>query len=108
MVPWCVLLAATLPAAAQAQNWSLAWVGLDGATAAAAFGTAHLLARTDGRAALAATAGATLLLVDSWFDVCTSGPGLARAFSIAEAVAVEVPLAVAGIWLALALTRGAR
>ena len=31
LVPWCVVLSATLPRTAQAQNWSLAWTGLDAA-----------------------------------------------------------------------------
>lgn len=45
LVPWCVVLSATLPRTAQAQNWSLAWTGLDAAEAVAARATAALLAR---------------------------------------------------------------
>ena len=70
-----MLLSLTLPATMRAQNWSLAWVGLDGAEAAAALATAWLLTRRDQRAGLTALAGGTLLLVDAWFDVCTSAPG---------------------------------
>jgi hypothetical protein len=66
------VLGATLPASAHVPNWSLAWVGLDLAEAAAALLTALLLTRGSSRAALPATAGAALLLVDAWFAVSLS------------------------------------
>ena len=105
LLPWCVLLEVTLPAAARAQHWSLAWAGLDGGEAAAALATAVLLARGSARASLTAAAGSALLLVDAWFDVCTSAPGLDHAVAVVEAIFVELPLAGAAIWLAVALTR---
>jgi hypothetical protein len=108
LLPWCVLLSAVLPATAQAQHWSLAWTGLDAAEALAALATAVLLARGDRRAALTAMAGATLLLTDAWFDVCTAAPGLDHALALAEAALVEVPLAFAASWLALILTNPGR
>ncbi len=108
LLPWCVFLSAMLPATARAQNWSLAWAGLDGAEALAALATAVLIARTGTWAALTAAAGGTLLLVDAWFDVCTSAPGLDHALAIAEAVFIELPLAAAAGWLAVRLTRGTR
>ena len=105
LLPWCVLLGVTLSATASAQHWSLAWAGLDGAEAAAALATAVLLARGSARASLTAAAGSALLLVDAWFDVCTSAPGLDHAVAVVEAIFVELPLAGAAIWLAVALTR---
>ena len=105
LLPWCAVLGATLPATARAQNWSLAWMGLDAAEAAAALLTAVLLSRGSPRAGLAAAAGATLLVVDAWFDVCTSLPGLDRALAVGEAIGVELPLAAAAIWFAVTLTR---
>ena len=101
-----MLLSLTLPATMRAQNWSLAWVGLDGAEAAAALATAWLLARRDRRAGLTALAGGTLLVVDAWFDVCTSAPGADQLMAVAEALLVELPLAAAAIWFAVRLTRG--
>jgi hypothetical protein len=99
------VLGATLPARTYVPNWSVAWVGLDLAEAVAALLTAVLLTRRSPRAGLPATAGAALLLADAWFDVCTSSPGLDRLLAVAEAVLVELPLAAAAIWLAVALTR---
>jgi hypothetical protein len=93
---------------AQAQHWSLAWTGLDGAEAMAALATAALLARGDSRACLTAAAGGALLLTDAWFDVCTSAPGLDQRLAVAEAVLVELPLAGAAGWLAVTLFRGSQ
>lgn len=107
LLPWCVLLGLTLPATAEAQHWSLAWAGLDCAEALAALATAALLRRADPRAGLAAVAGGTLLLVDAWFDVCTSAPGLDHALAVAEACCLELPLAAAAFWLALSATGAA-
>jgi hypothetical protein len=99
------VLGATLPASTYVPNWSLAWVGLDLAEAVAALLTAVLLTRRSPRAALPAVAGAALLLADAWFDVCTSPPGLDRLLAAGEAALIELPLAAAAIWLAVALTR---
>jgi hypothetical protein len=108
LLPWSALLAVTLPATAQAQHWALAWAGLDAAEAAAALVTAVLLSRGDRRASLPAAAAGTLLLVDAWFDVCTSAPGAGQAMALAEAGCAELPLAVAAWWVAIALTRQTR
>jgi hypothetical protein len=108
LLPWMVVLGAVLPATAQAQHWALAWTGLDGAEAAAALLTAMLLSRGDRRASLSAGAGGTLLLIDAWFDVCTSAPGAEHAMALAEAGCAELPLAVAAWWVAIALTRQTR
>ena len=105
LVPWCVLLGATLPSTFDAQNWSLAWVGLDAAIAVAAGGTAVLLKRQDIRAALTSTATGTLLIVDSWFDTCTSAPGLNHVVAMVEATVVELPLAIGAFWLAMTVLK---
>jgi hypothetical protein len=105
LLPWCVLLGVTLPATASAQHWSLAWAGLDAAEAVAALATAVLLRRGSPRAGLTAAAGAALLLTDAWFDICTSAPGLDRVLAAGEAIFAELPLAGAGIWLAVTVTR---
>jgi hypothetical protein len=108
LLPWIVVLGAVLPATAQAHHWALAWTGLDGAEAAAALVTALLLSRGDHRAGLSAAAGGTLLLIDAWFDVCTSTPGTDHAMALAEAACAEIPLAIAAWWLAIAVTKESR
>jgi hypothetical protein len=91
LVPWCVLLAYTLPSTAGVKHWSLAWVGLDAAEALFAGLTALRVLRRDRRASLTATVFGALLLTDAWFDVCTSG---FDRIAVAEAFFVELPLAV--------------
>jgi hypothetical protein len=108
LLPWSVVLAVTLPATAQAQHWALAWAGLDVAEAAAALLTAVLLTRGDRRASLPAAAAGTLLLIDAWFDVCTSAPGAGQAMALAEAGCAELPLAAAAWWVAIVLSRETR
>jgi hypothetical protein len=108
LLPWSALLAVTLPATAQAQHWALAWTGLDVAEAAAALVTAVLLTRGDRRASLSAAVAGTLLLIDAWFDVCTSAPGAGHAMALAEAGCAELPLAAAAWWVAIVLSRETR
>ena len=50
--------------------------------------------------AVGATAAATLLVVDAWFDVMTSPPGSQFLQSLASAVLIELPLAAVCGWLA--------
>jgi hypothetical protein len=94
LLPWCLILAATLPPTYQANHWKVAWIGLDLAIAVAAGLTAFLLHRGDARGALTAVATGTLLLADAWFDVSTSGRGLDHNLALAEALLLEVPLAI--------------
>lgn len=108
LLPWSVLLGVVLPASTQAHNWSLAWAGLDGAEAIAALATGALLARADSRASLTSAAAGVLLLVDAWFDVCTSAPGLGQVLAVSEAILAELPLSAAAIWLAVSLIRDSR
>lgn len=92
LLPWIAVLGLTLPDVAQAQHWRLAWTGFDSAEAAGLLLTAWLLGRGDERTPPAATATATLLLADAWFDVATAGSDVG--FSLLMA-ALEVPLALA-------------
>lgn len=94
-----------LPASTVTENWSLAWVGLDVATAGTALTTAVLLRGADRRAALSLAAGATLLVFDAWFDVCTSA-GAAHTIAVLEAVVVELPLAALAALLSLHVLAG--
>jgi hypothetical protein len=89
LVPWLAVLAVTLPSATRD-----AWVGLDSLEALGLIATGLLVLRGDRRRCLAATATATLLLIDAWFDVTTATAGSALAESVAMAVLAEIPMAV--------------
>ncbi|TDD47186.1 hypothetical protein E1263_35125 [Kribbella antibiotica] len=94
LLPWCLILAATLPTTYQADNWRLTWIGLDVATAVAAGLTAYLLHTRNRYAVLTAMTAGTLLLADAWFDIGTAGAGFDRTLALAMALLLEVPLAV--------------
>ncbi|WP_427888753.1 hypothetical protein ACQHIV_35680 [Kribbella sp. GL6] len=100
LLPWCLILAATLPSTYEAGHWKLTWIGLDCATAIAAGLTAYLLHKRNRHAVLTAVAAGTLLIADAWFDVSTSAAGFDRTLSLTEALLLELPLAVCAFVLA--------
>jgi hypothetical protein len=100
LVPWIVMLAMQLPAIHVVVHWDVTWVGFDVvlmallvAVAAAAWRRSPWLEGT-------ATAAATLLVVDAWFDVTTSSSRLQLGVSVGEALLVELPIAVFCLLLA--------
>ena len=100
LLPWVVVLVATLPSAHRAAHWDVAWAGFDIALALLLLAVAGAAWRRSPWFEGAATATATLLFVDAWFDVLTSSTRDQFAVAIAEAVLVELPLA--GLCLLLA------
>jgi hypothetical protein len=100
LLPWCGVLAATLPSSYQVDHWKVAWIGLDCGTAIAAGLTAYLLRKSNRYAALTAMAAGTLLAADAWFDVSTAAAGFDRTLSLTEALLLELPLAVGAFAIA--------
>jgi hypothetical protein len=100
LIPWTVGLATQLPHRAIAYHWNTAWAGLDIAIAIGLVLTSWLSHRRNVRVALTATATATLMCADAWFDLCTSAPGYSFAYAAAEATA---ELMVAAVCLVLGL-----
>jgi hypothetical protein len=98
MLPWTIYVGASLPAREVSPNYDAAWAGFDVLLLAALAGTAYFAFRRSRYLSTAATATATLLVVDAWFDVMTSQPR-GRLESILLAVAVELPLAAVCMWL---------
>lgn len=94
VLAWAFVLCTTLPSTATAVHWSAAWAGLDAMEALGFIATGVLAARGDPRRALPAAATSMLLLVDSWFDPVTAGPGSDFAVALAMACFAELPLAV--------------
>ena len=100
LVPWVVLVIVSLPSAHRAAHWDIAWAGFDVALALLLVTVAVATWRGSPWLEGAATATATLLLVDAWFDVLTSSTRAELVVSIAEAVLVELPLGVLCLLLA--------
>ncbi len=94
LVPWIVVLATRLPSTHAAPHWNLTWVGFDVALTLVLVAVAAAAWRHSPWLEGAATAAAALLLVDAWFDVTTSKPGIEFAASLAEAILVELPIAI--------------
>src|SRR5436189_3199641 len=100
LVPWVVLLVVALPSTHQAAHWDIAWAGFDVALALLLLTVAVAACRRSPWLEGAATATATLLFVDAWFDVLTSSTRAERLVSVGEAAFVELPLAILCLLLA--------
>ncbi|MFE0254373.1 hypothetical protein [Streptomyces sp. NPDC059010] len=100
LLPWLAVLANSLPAAAVASNWRTVWIGLDAAEAVALIATGLLAVRGHRLQPLTATAAATLLVVDAWFDTMTAAPGADQVSAAAMALGAELPLAAVCLVLA--------
>jgi len=103
LVPWIVFLVRSLPSTHAAPHWDLAWAGFDVGLALLLSAVALAAWRRSPWLEGAATASATLLTVDAWFDILTSSGHVELGMAIGEAVLVELPLAA----LCLVLARDA-
>lgn len=104
LLPWIAYLASTLPSTVSARHWPLAWAGLDSVLAVGLAATGVLAIRRDRRAAFAAASTATVLLMDGWFDVCTSPSGRPLMFALVN-LCVEAGEAAACLILAWMIWR---
>jgi Kef-type K+ transport system membrane component KefB len=104
LVPWAIGLARALPCRYVSAHWGVAWAGFDTALAVGLALTGFAVQRRAGWVDRAAIATATLLAVDAWFDVLTAGSAAALALASAEALVVELPIAVLCILVARRFT----
>jgi hypothetical protein len=98
LLPWTIYIAGSLPSEQVSTHYDAAWAGFDVLLALTLASTAYFALRRSRYLGTAATATATLLVVDAWFDVLTT-PGVQRIESILLAAFVELPLAAVCIWL---------
>ena len=95
LVPWTIYLVATLPGRhVQTGYYDLAWGGFDVALALVLVATGIGLVRRRLWVQSTATAAATMLVCDAWFDILSSNPGGDRAVALLLAAFVELPTAV--------------
>jgi hypothetical protein len=99
LIPWTAWLALRLPSRHVSRHWDIAWVGFDVVLTAMIATTGIALWKRSPIAPLAATAAATLLLVDAWFDIFTARAGDELDWAILAAALGELPLAVLCFWL---------
>ena len=100
LVPWIVWLSYSLPISHLDLHWNLAWTGFDWAVVCSLALTAYFAWRKSGWVVVAATATATLLLTDAWFDTLAARVGPEYAVSLVSATCAEVPLALLSLWVA--------
>jgi len=105
LVPWVVLLVRDLPSDHRSAHWDVAWGGFDLALALLLVGVAVAAWRRSPWLEGAATAAATLLFVDAWFDILTSSSRSELIMAIVEAALVELPIAVLCVFLARSVER---
>jgi hypothetical protein len=105
LVPWVVFLVRDLPSDHRSAHWDVAWGGFDIALALLLIGVAVAAWRRSPWLEGAATAAATLLFVDAWFDILTSSSRAELLAAILEAALVELPLAVFCLFLARSVER---
>jgi hypothetical protein len=91
----------TLPRHATFHHYRGVWVGFDLGLVGVLATTAVLAWRGRPQVTMAATAAATMLFVDAWFDVLTTPRGSDLVVSVVLAGAVELPLAMICLWIAL-------
>jgi hypothetical protein len=100
LVPWTVWIAYNLPGRHIARHWDVAWAGFDVMMALLLLATAYAAVRRAPWIQATASAAATILVCDAWFDTVTSGRGFDLAMSLASGAFVELPLAVICVWVA--------
>jgi lysylphosphatidylglycerol synthetase-like protein (DUF2156 family) len=100
LLPWIAYLAITLPKRNLDLHYRAAWVGFDILLVFAIVRTAYMAFRTDERVQLSATATATLLIVDAWFDITTSSNRSEFLAALVLAAFVEIPAAIFSLYLA--------
>lgn len=97
---WTVYIGFILPRQYSANHWDLAWVGLDLLQVSMLIGVAWAAWHRRQVLVVFATACATLLVMDGWFDLTTARRGGVFQ-SLLLAVIVEIPFALIMLWVAL-------
>jgi hypothetical protein len=99
-VPWTFFLAVRLPVHHISSHWDVAWVGLDTGLIIMLSATAVCAYLKSNWIVMAATATATLLTVDAWFDVWTARGGREFSSALVLAIFIELPLSVITLTIA--------
>ena len=98
LLPWIGYIGYSLPSRQLSPNYDIAWAGFDIILLSGLASTAYFALRRSRYLTTAASATATLLIVDAWFD-CMTSPPHERLQSIVLCAVVELPLAALCLWL---------
>jgi hypothetical protein len=94
LVPWVVVLSASLPMTTSVGAWRMAWVGFDIALTAALALSAWTVWRRRQLALIALAVTVTLVTCDIWFDLCLSWGTPDQTAAVVSAVFAEIPLLI--------------
>jgi len=108
LLPWLVALACGGLPGTGGPEGNAVWIGLDTLEALGLVATGLTALRGHPVRALTATATATLLVVDAWFDTMTAAPGEEQVWAAVMAVGAELPLAAVCVRLAMRAAYGPR
>jgi hypothetical protein len=101
LIPWTVYLVVTLPGRhLQTGDYDLAWGGFDLALATVLATTGYGLLRGKLWVQSTATAAATMLFCDAWFDTLSANDSGERLLAVALALTVELPTAAVCLLIA--------
>ena len=104
---WIVVLGLTLPRRYDAAHWNLAWIGFDLALLTGLVATAWAAWRRRAVIVLFATATATLLCADEWFDVTTARSSDLWVSAL-QAVFLELPFAMFLLYVVVRVVNATR
>jgi len=108
LIVWTVFLALSLPKENLEHHFRLTWTGFDLIEVLAICLTAYWAFRLDTRVVYPATAVATLLVADAWFDITTSTTAADAIQALILALAVELPAAAFSLYVAHRVGRRVR
>jgi hypothetical protein len=101
LIPWTVYLVVSLPGRhLQTGYYDVAWGGFDLALAVVLAATGYGLLRRELWVQSTATAAATMLFCDAWFDSLSANDSGERLVAVALAFAVELPTSAACLLIA--------
>jgi hypothetical protein len=98
-VPWMIYLAYTLPRREDSDHYDVAWLGFDIAQWAVMGALAYAIIKRRPAVAPLASAAATLLVVDAWFDMVTASTRNEFMVAFVLAALIEVPAALVCVWI---------
>jgi hypothetical protein len=93
LIPWTIYLGLSLPADYSARHWAAAWTGFDVLELLALAATAYFGWKRRQALIGTATAAATLLICDAWFDITLDLGTPDIWWSLGSAAFIELPLA---------------
>jgi hypothetical protein len=101
LIPWTVYLVVSLPGRhVQSGYYDIAWGGFDLALGSVLAATGYGLLRRKLWVQSTATAAATMLVCDAWFDTLSANDSGERLLAVALALAVELPTAAVCLLIA--------